>query len=149
MGARRSSPHRKERTSGTSLADSRDLERDLELVRLACQGAQGALEAWKALYLHYKDFLWRFTHFQLKLPQEFGTGKRREVRGNTITAEQFLNEVYIRMWERKRFCAYKGHSSFQWWYATVVANIYSDLCREEGRNLPPGARVPLEEEDDE
>lgn len=143
------SPHSRERSTETSLADSRNLERDLELARLACQGGPKALEAWKVLYLLYKDFLWHFTQSRLKLSQEFGAGKRREVRGNTITVEQFLNEVYIRMWERKRFCAYKGHSSFQWWYATVVANIYSDLYREEGKNLPPGVRISLEEEDDE
>lgn len=142
MGARRSFPHSKEITSGRGLEGYSDRQ----LAQLACQGTK---EAWQVLYLRHKDFLWQFARFQLKLPQELSEAGRRELKGSAITAEQFMNEVYVRMWDRKRFCSYEGRAAFQWWYAAVAANIYSDLCRQERKGLPPGMLVPLEEGDDE
>jgi len=144
MSTKRSSPHSGDTSSDTRLEDYRDPD----LARLACQGTK---EAWDALYLRHKDFLQWFARERLKLPQELTTTNRRGVEGSAITVEQFMNEVYIRMWDRngRRFCSYKERASFPWWYEAVAANIYSDLCRQERRANPSGKRIPFEDEDDE
>ncbi len=119
---------------------------DPELAHLACQGTR---EAWQVLYLRYKDFLWWFARERLKLPQELGASGQRGVRGNAITAEQFMNEVYIIMWDKKKLCSYKGTAQFRWWYEEVAQTIYSDLLRQKRKENPPGIPVPLDEEEDE
>src|SRR2546425_997572 len=97
MGARRSSLHSKATSSGARLEDYSDRQ-------LACLACQGTREAWQALYLRYKDFLWQFARSQLKLPQELGASRQRGVRGNAITAGQFMNEVYIIGSSTVRYC---------------------------------------------
>jgi DNA-directed RNA polymerase specialized sigma24 family protein len=142
MSTKRSSPHREDRNSGTLLED----HCDLDLARLACQGEKAA---WDALYLRHWNFLWHFARERLKLPQELHGSKQQELSGHAITAEQFVNEIYVLMWQRKRFCSYEGRAQFRQWYAAVAANIFSDLCRQERKALPSGKRIPFEEEDDE
>jgi DNA-directed RNA polymerase specialized sigma24 family protein len=141
MGAKRSS-HNKVATPGAGLEDFSDRE----LAHLACQGTQ---EAWQVLYLRYFEFLLSFARKQLKLSQELRGGRQQELSGRAITAEQFVNEVYIVMWDKKKLCSYKGTARFRWWYETVAQTIYSDLLRQKRREIPPGIPVALDGEDDE
>jgi DNA-directed RNA polymerase specialized sigma24 family protein len=101
------------------------------------------------LYCRYWDFLWWFARERLKLPQELHGNRQQGLSGQAMTAEQFVNEVYVIMWDKKKLCSYKGTAQFRWWYAAVAQTVYSDLLRQKRRENPPGIPVLLDEEEDE
>jgi hypothetical protein len=145
---------------------------DAELARRACLQSK---EAWDILYLRHWDFLYWQASQRLGLPSELSGSRRTPMRGNRedekeedlrsrkgvpygrafslrvqdITVEQFVSEVYIQIWEKRKLCSYEERAEFRWWYAVVVKNILEDLRRQQRRSGPSGQRVPLVWEDEE
>jgi RNA polymerase sigma factor (sigma-70 family) len=102
-------------------------------------------EAWGALFERHMDNVTAFARYR-RLPREISSRRPSAATfyglGVTaLTIEEFVNEVYERMWTRCKLASYKPIGLFRAWLSVVLNTIYSDIFRERKKETSAGQPI--------